>query len=480
MARFFKKSIRQTAGTSRLAAEPYRVEYLLLLLGAVFCLLVFAGSDIAETARHGYLLIRSTLDGDFFDFFENVYNRVYPYSYTDAAHGNILLYLLYAVWELPLYLIERVGGFAFTDLALGLWCKWLGAGCYLGCGLLTGALARRLDCPQTICCWAPLFFWLNPISFFTTLVAGQYESICLFFLLWALLFYLDGRMIQFSLAMGAGMIFHPLSIFLLIPLVLLAEKKLSRAACYLLLSLWLWLPTNLLFWGRTAKDVRYFRQQAFQQLFVKTFPGGVADVSLFLLIFVLVCIGVRLWTPANRAQLNRTAVFLGLAVFGLFFLFVFWQPEWLILLVPFSLLTSLQARDKALFALMQGIFCAGYFLLLFFLFSGQLEANLIDGGLVFLFSGFQFSDLQNARTVSFYLSRISCLSDLAPLFFYGPLLAELFFKLPVGGAALADRLCGEERPFSCRTACWGIFVVGFGIFWAAPVLFCWLRAVGVF
>ena len=150
----------------------------------------------------------------------HIYSRVYGYGYTNAAHYNILLYLLYALWELPLYLIERIGGFVFTDLTLSLWCKWLGAGFYLGCGLLTGALARRLGCEETACRWVPLFFWLNPISFFTILVMGQYDSICLFFLLWALIHYLDGRMIPFSLVIGVGMVFKFFPVFLLLPLVL--------------------------------------------------------------------------------------------------------------------------------------------------------------------------------------------------------------------------------------------------------------------
>ena len=478
MAQNFGKNAKPANGSSRLAGGPSRAEYLILFLGAVFCLLVFAHPDIVETARHGYILIRSTLDGNFFGFFEDVYSRVYGYGYTNAAHYNILLYLLYALWELPLYLIERIGGFVFTDLTLSLWCKWLGAGFYLGCGLLTGALARRLGCEETACRWVPLFFWLNPISFFTILVMGQYDSICLFFLLWALIYYLDGRMIPFSLVIGVGMVFKFFPVFLLLPLVLLAEKRLLRAVGYMALSLWLYLPTSLLFWGRTG-DAGFFNQLMIERIFAQAFPGGVADASLFLLLLALTCVAARLWQPADRNALGRAAVYLGLVVFGLLFAFVYWHPQWLILLVPFSILTGLQLRDKTLFALMQGIFCAGFFLLIAMLYSGQLEANLIDGGLIALISGFYFSLVENARSTGFYFSLIPYLNDLAPVFFYGPLLAELIFKLPVGKTVLADRLCPGQRPFSYRLSCWGIFIVSFGGFWAGPVLFSWLKAMGV-
>ena len=478
MAKVFKNKIKAAGESSPLAGGPVRAEYLILLLGAVFCLLAFAHPDIVETARHGYILIRSTLDGNFLGFFEDVYDRVYGYGYTNAAHYNILLYLLYALWELPLYLIERIGGFAFTDLTLSLWAKWLSAGFYLGCGLLTGALARRLGCGETGCRWAPFFFWLNPISFFTTLIMGQYDSICLFFLLLALLYYLDGKMIPFSLIMGVGMVFKFFPIFLLLPLVLLAEKRLLRAAGYVLLSLWLYLPTSLLFWGRTG-DAGFFNQLMIERLFAQVFPGGVKDASLFLLSLALVCIAARLWQPADRAAQNRGAIYFGLVVFSLLFLFVYWHPQWLILLVPFTLLTGLQLRDKTLFALTEGVFCAGFFVLLAALYPGQLEANLIDGGLIALLCGFSFSAVQGARTTGFYFSLIPYLNELAPILFYGPLFAGLIFKLPVGKATLADRLCGDERRFSPRLACWGVFVVGLGGFWAAPTLFSWLKAMGV-
>ena len=479
MAEIPKKREHAAHSSLRRDEGPVRAEYLIFFVGAIFCILAFAHPDIVETARHGYILIRSSFDGNFLGFFEDVYDRVYGYSYTNAAHYNILLYLLYAVWELPLYLIEKIGGFAFTDLTLSLWCKWLGAGFYFGCGLMTRALARRLGCGEESCRWVLLLFWLNPVSFFTTVVMGQYDSICLFFLLWALVYYLDGKMVPFALVMGVGMVFKFFPVFLLLPLVLLAEKRILRVAGYLALSLWLYLPTSLLFLGRTG-DAGFFNQLMIERLFTQVFPGGISDASLFLLSLALVCVAARLYQPADSDVRNRMAIYLGLVVFGLLFLFVYWHPQWLILIVPFMILSGLQLRDKTLFALMEGIWCAGFFVLSMTLYSRQLEANLIDGGLIALISGFYFSAVTAAREVGFYFSLIPYLKELAPIFFYGPLLAEMLFKLPLGKNTLADRLCGtQRRPFSYRLACWGIFVGGFGAFWAAPVLFSWLKAMGV-
>ena len=111
-----------------LQGGPSRAEYLIFGgLTALFWLL-FAHPDLVETARHGYILIRSTLDGNFLGFFEDTFQRTYGYVYTNAAHYNILMYVLYAVWQLPLYLLEQLFGFACSDLVLTLWCKAIGIG----------------------------------------------------------------------------------------------------------------------------------------------------------------------------------------------------------------------------------------------------------------------------------------------------------------------------------------------------------------
>ena len=87
-----------------LPAAPQKWEKVLFALVLAAAYLLFAHPDILETARHGYILLNSIRDGQFFDFYENTLTRVYGYDYSNAAHYNIVIYLLYALWGLPLYL----------------------------------------------------------------------------------------------------------------------------------------------------------------------------------------------------------------------------------------------------------------------------------------------------------------------------------------------------------------------------------------
>lgn len=458
---------------------PVRLDYALFGIGMVVCFLLFNHPDIQETARHAYILIQSTLDGDFLNFFENTFSRVYGYPYVNAAHYNILMYILYAIWELPLYLIERIGGFAFSDLMLSLWCKVIGVSFYLGCGFLVQRIAQQLHCRKTACRWAPLMFWLNPISFFTTVVMGQYDSICLFFTLWALVLFFEKKYWKFVLMAGVGIVFKFFPLFLMIPLLLLVEKRPLRLLGYGAASLWLYLPTTLLFIGRTG-DAAFFNQLMSQRLFASVFSGGMMDASRFGLVMILICVAAYLYHPADDWALRDAALYGSMVVLSCLFLLVLWHPQWVILLVPFLLLVGMRQRDRAAFAYLNGAFCIGFFLLTAMVFPKGLEGNLLDLGALSPVIGPLYGLAELPRSNAFYFELLPYFKELAPLLFYGPLFCYMLFAFPLRNGSLADRLNGgHSEKFSNRLACWGIFAVAFVGFWLLPSLFSYLKTVGV-
>lgn len=458
---------------------PSKWDVLLFGLLAAFCWLAFAHPDIQETARHGYILIRSTLDGNFFQFFEDTLNRTYGYGYVNAAHYNILMYILYALWELPLYLIERIGGFAFSDVALSMWCKAIGAGFYLGCGILCGRLAQQVSCSEEASAWAPLLFWLNPISFFSTIVMGQYDSIALFFLLWALTAYFEKKYLRFSIIVGVGMVFKFFPLFVFVPLILLVEKRFLHIVKYLIVSMWLYIPTTLLFAGRTG-DAAFFNQLMTDRLFATTFAGGAMDYSAFGLAMVLICAAAFFIRPADTAQWHRWSLYLGLAAFTALFTFVLWHPQWLILLVPFVLLTTLQQSRPTGFVYIELALYIGFFVMMAMLYPRALEGNLFDMGVFQPLVGVSFGASNAVQHNAFYFNLIPYLNRIVPILFYGGLLSGLLLKLPVGTSTLAEKLGGAgTETISWRFWAWGVFAIAFGGFWVCPSVFSYLKVTGI-
>ena len=71
-----------------------------------------------------------------------------------------------------------------------------------------------------------------------------------------------------------------------------------------------------------------------------------------------------LFRSSGAEAMRQKAVYVCLAVFSLLFLLVQWHPQWLILLTPFLILSTWQAQNRTPWLVMNGIYCAGFFLLM--------------------------------------------------------------------------------------------------------------------
>ena len=182
----------------RSARLPGRGDAAALAVLALAAFFLWNHPDIQETAQHVHILLDDLFSGQFFDFYEHTMQARQAYGFANAAHYHIGFYLLCAVWDLPVYLLGKlvpVSPFVFM-----LWTKALGVAAWAGCGLLLQTIARRLGAGQAETAWTPYLFWLCPISFFTVLCMGQYDSLCLFFLLLGVRYFMDGRVWRFVLA----------------------------------------------------------------------------------------------------------------------------------------------------------------------------------------------------------------------------------------------------------------------------------------
>lgn len=461
--------------SARLPGKGDAAALAVLALAAFF---LWNHPDIQETAQHVHILLDDLFSGQFFDFYEHTMQARQAYGFANAAHYHIGFYLLCAVWDLPVYLLGKlvpVSPFVFM-----LWTKALGAAAWAGCGLLLQTIARRLGAGQAETAWTPYLFWLCPISFFTVLCMGQYDSLCLFFLLLGVRYFMDGRVWRFVLAMGAAMLFKMFAVFVFVPLLLLWEKRLLHICKYALASLWLYLPGSLLFWGRSG-DAGFFNSLIAQRLFERTLPA-VGAPSLFLTVLACLYVACWMWRPSGAEAMRQKAVYVCLAVFSLLFLLVQWHPQWLILLTPFLILSTWQAQNRTPWLVMNGIYCAGFFLLMAYTFPGQLEANLFDLGALGQWGGLVLAQQPQVRVNTIYFNLVPYLAQLAPVAFAAPLVAGLAGRLPVRPAGvLADRLAhGAAQPGAQPLWLWayGTFALCWGCVWLAPTLLAWAKSFG--
>lgn len=467
-----KKSSLASAKSGWLSQELRLWEKVLFVLAFAAAFLFFSHPDLWETANHSYVFLQSLFSGRIGDFYEVVAEHQNTYYYINNANYNIFIYLIFGLWELPVFVFNALFKLALNETFLIYWAKLLCAGFFVGCGWLLRRLCLNLGMEKNTAAAAALFFLLNPIAFFSPMVMGQYDTLCLFFTLWALCFYVQGRYTPFSLVLGLGAVckFFPLLLF--IPLILLVEKRLLHLLKYAVMVLWLYLPTTLLYWGRTG-DAPVFTQAMIDRMFKLTTETGIRAVSVFTLGYAVLVFAAFLCTPKNEARKNDVALYFCLAAYSLLFLCIYWHPQWVILLVPFLLVTTLRQKHRAPWFWADVVLAAGFFLNCFYEYPNQTGAVLLDGGLLHHVFGQGIAACgENWQLLSTLLAKIPYVWVLTPVLFCGGILVNLIFKLPLAGGSPADRLCTENRfdPFSLRVYRWGIFALGFGCVFLLPVL----------
>lgn len=420
---------------------PGRADWAAAVLVGLAALVCFQHPDIWETCNHSRILLDSLFEGRFLEFYELVAAHEAPLYYVNGANYNIVVYLLFAAWQLPVWLVCRLAGLAANEYFLIFWSKGLCAAGLAACCWLLAKLAEGLGLSQPECRWAALGLLLWPVSFFSVLVMGQYDVFCLAATLAALLCYQKGRLRAFTGWMGAAACFKFFPLLVFLPLLLLAEKRPKKLLLHGLGSLWLLIPTTLLFWGRTDKALSFTVEMA-QRLFAQTLPGGMRDLPVFALVYALALVLCWFWRPDARRLRGTLTVYVCLAVYSLMLLCIRWHPQWVALLGPFWLLCMLLQKERLAFLALDWAFSAGYFLLVFFEFPCQMDANLFDYGLITALTGRLASQNLGRTTASVLLEKIPFCVQLAPALFAVPLLAALVLHFPLKSGSLAARLAG--------------------------------------
>lgn len=452
---------------------PLRWHWLAYGCIGILAVFLFVHPDIVETANHSYVLLESIFSGRFMHFYGDVIARGSGLYYINNAHYNIVIYLLFAIAELPVFIVCKLFSVTVSEALLYFIGKLVSAGFFVGCLVVIRRVAKELGLSESDSRISSLFMALWPPAFMSVLIMGQYDSLCLFFTLLGFLLWLRGNHTRSALwfGLGAACKFFPLLLF--IPLLLLTEKRILHILKYGVLSLWLVLPTTLLFWGRTG-DMGAFNGAMVGRLFSAKLPAAL-DMPLFPVLFLLLCFVAYLWCP-QKEEYKRIGLWLCLAVFGVFFLLVSWHPQWVILLAPFVILTTLLEKQRTPWFWLDMALGGGFLLYCFVLYPRQLEANLLDFGLIGVISGKVTTQVPEALSVLHIIERLPVVGALPMVLFGGALLAQIILKTPgkqgTPATLLAKSTSGPAAKWLPLWA-WAIWGVCFAV-WLAPTLLTWV------
>ena len=456
-----------------------RTHWLIYAGVCVACYLLFFHTDVMQTANHAYLLLESIFSGRLPYFYLDVMAHENTLYYIANAYYNIALYFVFAVFELPVFIFNAIFSLPVNETLLFFLGKFVAAVFLFGSLYIFRLIAAELEMDEKTGDLATLAFALSPPAFFSVFIMAQYDSVGLFFTLLALLYWLRGRYTLFSFLMGIAVAFKLFPLFLLVPLILLVEKRPLHIIKHGALSLWLLELTTLLFWGRTG-DSALMSDLMIVRLFGGILPMAF-DVPAFPLLYAALCLAAFLWNPAKE-RIKQIGLWLCLAAYGLLFLWVGWHPQWVLLLVPFLVLTTFAEKHRTPWFWIDVLLSAGFFLYCFIVHPSQLEGNLLDFGIVGLLTGLKtYAPATVYNPVSFYLLLIRSEIRYLPMVLFGSaLLVHIAGKIPLTGGTPALRLAGGESgppPEKTPAFLWLAFGLPLAL-WALPVLLTWINCFG--
>ncbi|MBQ5314146.1 MAG: hypothetical protein J6K30_08885 [Oscillospiraceae bacterium] len=452
-----------------------------ILFGAAFVLAFFFMShpDLWETANHSYVFLECLFDGQFMNFYDYCAAHNNSYYYINVANYNIVIYIIFGLWELPVFIINSLFGLAMNEQFIIYWAKLVPVAFFVGCGFMVKKICEALDMDSTTASTAALFFLFNPVAFYSPMAMGQYDTLCLFFTLWAVLWYIKGDLTRFSLLIGLGVVCKFFALLVFVPLILVAEKRILHIIKNGVMAMWLYIPTSLLFWGRTG-NAKVFTQAMIDRMFKLTYETGIRGVSIFTLFYAMLVFACFVYVPKSEKIKKYLAVYLPMVAFGWLFNGIYWHPQWIVLMVPFMVITTFTLKSRSMWFYLDIVFAVGYFLHCFYEYSSQTGAILFDGGLLHHVFGMRVITSELWRPLNYFLSLIPYVWVLTPVMFTGAILLSIIFKFPVGETALSDKLSNSESydKIPLKVFGYGIFAAGFICVWLLPSVFEALNAFG--
>jgi len=369
--------------------------------------------DMNATAQQSSDLLDLIFKGKPFTFYTFVLDKATAGGYMPPAYDpadspsaayNIVLYLVLAVWELPVYVMNHIVPLSNYVVVLELWARFLSILLIVICYFQMIKLSEILMTDKTKAKWAGYYFISSPLIVYCIIIRNQLDIVPVLLIILALKQYFKKKYIPFCLIMSVACCFKLMPIFIVIPLLCLAEKRIGKLFQYILLSISLYAVTTFVpmfadsGYGITQSGV--VNSEAFSDYIFKVIiPGGVSNTSVFLLIFFLLCVVAYVVKPQDK-DYPIFALMLGFAAMSNFFLFVKWHPQWMILLLPFITLIVFSLIDFEFGIILDIVLTLGFLVTSIIV---HLTAMVFTSSIFYTITCSNYAPLDNFNPIYFYV-----------------------------------------------------------------------------
>jgi len=413
--------------------KPHLIDYLFFGVIILFLYFSFNHGDITATSVHGKVLLDMVWKGK---------NILEFYDINQGTAAYLLpQYIIFGIWSIPVKIVYfilglsriginevgRIRGFTLW------WYKLLPTLFYVSSAFLIYKIGLLLQMDKNKAKWMSFIFLTFPMAVFSQFIFGQYDIIGVFFELIMIYFFLQKKLLKASLICMIAVTFKVFPIFIFLPLILLYEKKVFKIIGYTIISFSGYLFFNLLFSGSEMfKISNQFNNGMFQRLFSIGIGTNFGNISFFIFAFFAVCIFAYFINIEDKDELTiqKYILYIPLFVYSVFFSFVLYHPQWILVLVPYLVINIfLNKNTKGMMFIAIGT-NIGFLFTTMSLWTQNVDANMINLGIFPRIFGF-FNSGENFKS----LNKIASFSGKIPsslylTLFVGMILISLIIAYP--------------------------------------------------
>ena len=314
---------------------------LVYVLITVVYLVFFYGyfySDILITTSHGINFWDVIFSGGLFDFHalccSDVENAAYTIT-TIYAGYDFPIYVLFGIWNFPLWVIRKLTGANIWESVLAL--MWAKSIILVFIALTVRALWKLCDTMEMSGqkLLVALLFLTSPIIAGSAAVNSQYDVITAYFMLEALNCFLNGKKKGFAGNILLATLIKPFALSIFVPLILYAEKNVIKIGLYTLCVLAPYLGFKIIIPNNTQLTTF----GTVLTLFKNKVNISSVEIPVFFLVsflFWIICYMYRM--PDDKKEFYRKSVLISYLSLAIFFLLCASNPYWVIMLLPFQCL----------------------------------------------------------------------------------------------------------------------------------------------
>lgn len=334
----------------------YRLEEKILLLvgmiifGVMFISFIY--TDILETTRHGMTLWDSLFSGRIREFYVMNENIIISNTFgtSMASIYDFPVYLVFAIWNLPLWIFEKITGSYALDTYMGLlWAKSISLPFLIGIYIYMVKIGEKIS-PSNFSKYRCFTLMISSVLIMVPiLIMGQYDAIGLFFLLIGLDGYISGDEKKFLFWFAVAITFKMFALFVFLPLVLLKNNDILKVLAKIIIGVSLLLFVKLfqkVFFIPSKVAQEYSSGHFITFIFESQMGLVYGGISLFFLAYVLLCLYCFLKKKPQKNELGKWAIYIGFIGLLVFFSTSLTHPQWSILLLPFVYLLVLCETEE--------------------------------------------------------------------------------------------------------------------------------------